>query len=287
MIVNDDPLQLRIGATILGREGFKVFSCPSAEEGLRLLSELSAVNVIVTDLYMPGIDGWRFCRLLRSAAFRQFNRIPILVVSAIFSGADAEELTVQLGADGFLAAPYEPATLCRAVRGLLVDTKPVSSKTVLLVEPDVGLAQELTALFTAAGYRVAQAADGAQALSRFNQEPSQIVLLDGDYTEVMAPGLIETIKQPGTATVVIVMTSANSADLAMDLLRKGADNQMEKPRCAKSSCRYARAWCANERCCASKSSCKSAPSGCATARSAIAACSKTPAMASPPTRSTG
>jgi len=228
MIVNDDPLQLRIGATILGREGFKVFSCPSAEEGLRLLSELSAVNVIVTDLYMPGIDGWRFCRLLRSAAFRQFNRIPILVVSAIFSGDDAEELTVQLGADGFLAAPYEPATLCRAVRGLLVDTKPVSSKTVLLVEPDVGLAQELTALFTAAGYRVAQAADGAQALSRFNQEPSQIVLLDGDYTEVMAPGLIETIKQPGTATVVIVMTSANSADLAMDLLRKGADNQMGK-----------------------------------------------------------
>ena len=228
LIVNDDPLQLRIAATILRRDGFIVLSCPSAEEALRRLSEPSAVNVIVTDLYMPGIDGWRFCRLLRSAAFAQFNRIPILVVSAIFSGADAEELTVQLGADGFLAAPYEPATLCRAVRGLLVDTKPVSSKTVLLVEPDAGLAQELTAIFAAAGYRVAQAADGAQALFRFNQEPSQIVVLDGDYAEVMPPGLIETIKRPGTATVVIVMTSVNSADLAMDLLRKGADNQMQK-----------------------------------------------------------
>jgi PAS domain S-box-containing protein len=228
LIVNDDPLQLRIATTVLRRDGCIVLSCPSAEEALRLLSEPGAVDAIVTDLYMPGIDGWRFCRLLRSAAFAQFNRIPILVVSAIFSGADAEELTVQLGADGFLAAPYEPATLCRAVRGLLVDTKPVSAKTVLLVGPDAGLAQELAAIFLAAGYRVAQAADGAQALSRFNQGPSQIVLLDGDYAEVMAPGMIETIKQPGTATVVIVMTSANSADLAMALLRKGADNLMQK-----------------------------------------------------------
>ena len=70
--------------------------------------------------------------------------------------------------------------------------------------------------------------DGFKVLSRFSQEPSQIVLLDGDCAEVMAPGLIEMIKQPGTATVVIVMTAANSADLAMDLLRKGADNQMQK-----------------------------------------------------------
>ena len=228
LIVNDDPLQLRIAATILRRDGFIVLSCPSAEEALRLLSEPSVVNAIVTDLYMPGIDGWRFCRLLRSAAFAQFNRVPILVVSAIFSGADAEELTVQLGADGFLAAPYEPTTLCRAVRGLLVDAKPVSSKTVLLVEPDAGLAQELAAIFAAAGYRVAHAADGAEALSRFSHEPSQIVVLDGDHAEVMAPGLIETIKQPGTPTVVIVMTSVNSADLAIDLLRKGADNQLQK-----------------------------------------------------------
>ena len=228
LIVNDDPLQLRIAATILRRDGFIVLSCPSAEEALRLLSEPSVVNAIVTDLYMPGIDGWRFCRLLRSAAFAQFNRIPILVVSAIFSGADAEELTVQLGADGFLAAPYEPATLCRAVRGLLVDSKPISSKTVLLVEPDAAFAEDLAAIFASEGYRVAHATDGAQALSRFSHEPSQIVVLDGDHAEVMTPGLIETIKQPGTPTVVIVMTSVNSADLAMDLLRKGADNQLQK-----------------------------------------------------------
>jgi CheY-like chemotaxis protein len=65
LIVNDDPLQLRIATTVLRRDGCIVLSCPSDEEALRLLSEPGAVDATVTDLYMPGIDGWRFCRLLR------------------------------------------------------------------------------------------------------------------------------------------------------------------------------------------------------------------------------
>lgn len=229
LIVNDDPQQLRIGARVLERDGFAVLSCPGAEEALRLLSEHGAVDVIVTDLYMPGIDGWRFCRLLRSAAFARFKAIPILVVSAIFSGSDAEELTAQLGADGFLAAPYEPAKLCRVVRGLIGKSKPVKSSTVLIVEPDSSFAQELCAIFESNGYGATQAPNGKEALSIFRQEPRQIVVLDYDYAEVMTERLIATIKEPGTATVVMVITSDNSADLAVDLIRKGADNYIHKP----------------------------------------------------------
>src|SRR5258706_361396 len=123
LVVNDDPSQLRITSKALSCDGFEVLPCADAEQALRLLGEGGAVDVVVTDLYMPGIDGWRLCRLLRSAAFARFNTIPILVVSAIFSGSDAEDLTVQLGADGFLAAPYEPAKLCRVVRNLIGDLK--------------------------------------------------------------------------------------------------------------------------------------------------------------------
>ena len=229
LIVNDDPDQLRIGARILEHDGFTVLSCPGAEEALLLLSKHGAVNVIVTDLYMPGIDGWRFCRLLRSAAFAQFKEIPILVVSAIFSGSDAEELTVQLGADGFLAAPYEPAMLCRVVRGLIANSEPVKSNTVLIVEPEPCFAQQLTAIFASKGYGVTQVEDGKQALSVYRQEPRQIVVLDYDYPEVLTKRLIDTIKEPGTATVVMVVTSDSSADLAVDLIRKGADNYIHKP----------------------------------------------------------
>ena len=229
LVVNDDASQLRLAAGILERDGFEVIGCLGAEDGLASLKQRGSVDVIVTDLYMPRIDGWRFCRLLRSSAYEKFNSIPILVVSAIFSGSDTEELTVQLGADGFLAAPYEPAMLCRVVRGLIANSEPVKSNTVLIVEPEPRLAQQLAAIFESKGYGVTLAVDGKQALSVYRQEPRQIVVLDYDYPEVLTQRLIDTIKEPGTATVVMVITSDNSADLAVDLIRKGADNYIHKP----------------------------------------------------------
>ena len=78
LVVNDDPFQLRLTTSILTRDGYEVLSCLDAEEGLTQLSQRGA-DVIITDLYMPGIDGWRLCRLLRSSAYKAFNTIPILV----------------------------------------------------------------------------------------------------------------------------------------------------------------------------------------------------------------
>jgi two-component system cell cycle sensor histidine kinase/response regulator CckA len=160
LVVNDDPAQLHIASTILSHDGIEVISCASAEQALDALVEGVAVDVIVTDLYMPRIDGWRLCRMLRSSAYREFNRIPILVLSATFSGADAEAITAQLGADAFLSSPYEPRVLRQLVRGLLGNTKPKTLTHVLIVEPDPFEAGLLIDTSKASGYAVTHAADG-------------------------------------------------------------------------------------------------------------------------------
>ena len=66
IVVNDDPVQLRLASTLLQKDGIKVFSCRSVEEALPALNSCEKIDIVVTDLHMPGIDGWRFCRLLRS-----------------------------------------------------------------------------------------------------------------------------------------------------------------------------------------------------------------------------
>lgn len=147
LVINDDPAQLHIASTILGHDGFEVISCSGAEQALDVLAEGVAVDVIVTDLYMPRIDGWRLCRLLRSEAYREFNRIPILVLSATFSGADAEEITAQLGADAFLSSPYESRVLRTMVRDLLSNTRPKTLTHVLIVEPNPVEAQLLASRY--------------------------------------------------------------------------------------------------------------------------------------------
>ena len=229
LIVNDDPVQLRVAAAILARDGLTTISCLGAEEALRMLAQRGPVDIIVTDLYMPGIDGWRFCRLLRSAAYEQFNAIPILVVSATFSGVDAEELTVQIGADAFLSAPYKPARLCRVVRELLQHNKPIVVTNVLIVEPDAAEAGQLARVFRDHGYAVHHAASGEDALERFCGVRPQLVVIDYDHADPSTDRLIETMKEPAAACVVMVTTSDHSPELALNLIRRGADNYVHKP----------------------------------------------------------
>ncbi len=66
VVVNDDPTQLAIFSGLLKKEGLNVQFFMSAEEAIRQMSAKSPPHLIVSDIYMPGIDGWRFCRLLRS-----------------------------------------------------------------------------------------------------------------------------------------------------------------------------------------------------------------------------
>lgn len=228
-VVNDDPSQLRLAASILARDGYEVLACLSAEEALRRLSQRGRADVIITDLYMPGIDGWRLCRLLRSSAYKAFNAIPILVVSATFSGADAEELTAQLGADGFLSAPYEARVLRQMVRDLLGNGKPKSPTHVLVVEPDPAEAEVLMNTFSSQGYAAARAADGAEAERRLRASRPQLVILNYDLPDMSGSRLLRAIKEPAATTVTIVLTTDTSAERVAELLRLGADNYAPKP----------------------------------------------------------
>ena len=58
LVINDDPSQLHLMVGLLEKDGLQVVRCQSAEEALAILDECETVDVIITDLHMPGIDGW-------------------------------------------------------------------------------------------------------------------------------------------------------------------------------------------------------------------------------------
>ena len=66
VLVNDDPTQLHILAKLLGKAGIEARAYSGVEAALAAMDPANPPDLVVTDLYMPGIDGWRFCRLLRS-----------------------------------------------------------------------------------------------------------------------------------------------------------------------------------------------------------------------------
>jgi signal transduction histidine kinase len=229
LVVNDDPVQLSLTSSILQKDGLQVFSCRSVEEALPYLTPRSRINVIVTDLHMPGIDGWQFCRLLRSPEYPDLNRVPILIISATFSGIDAEQVTADLGANAFLASPYKASVLQTTVRHLLQGDKPPAALQVLIVEDSLTQATQLSQAFAQHGYVVHSAPTGALALELLQQHAPEVVILDYYLPDMTGDQLLSNIKHPGSQAIAVIITSDASPENATYCIRRGADGYVRKP----------------------------------------------------------
>jgi len=229
LIVNDDPSQLRLIGAVLEKAGLRTRACSGAEEALNALTEDPAVDLVVTDLHMPGIDGWRFCQLLRSPHFAPFNDVPILVVSATFSGRDAEQLSLDLGASAFLAAPFAPSALQEYARALLSGRRPEPAPHVLIAHPERAEAERLRAAFLRAGYTADCAATGAEALATWRALHPEVAVIDEALPDRSAAEVVAAMKTPGSRTVAFAITSDSTQREGLSLARHGADGTVRGP----------------------------------------------------------
>ncbi|NOQ86529.1 MAG: response regulator [Deltaproteobacteria bacterium] len=229
LIVNDDPVQLRILAKHLEKSGKEAITCAEGEEALRKLREIESVDMIITDLYMPGIDGWKLCRLLRSIEFSDFNKIPILVMSATFSGSDAEEITRELGANGFISVPYNPEILRSTIENILLGKVEQRELRVLVVEDSESLRGTICEGLREYGYSVFEASNGNQAYSLFEEVNPEVVILDYHLPEHDGAELLTAFKLPQSQAAVLVTTGDANPELAMKVTKMGADAFVRKP----------------------------------------------------------
>jgi PAS domain S-box-containing protein len=229
LIVDDDPVQLQLLKKSMEKIGTKVIACKRGDEALRKLREIQSVDLIVTDLYMPGIDGWKLCRLLRSLEFAEFNKIPILVMSATFSGSDAEEITRELGANGFLSVPYNPEDLRTSVNNLLSGRSDKRRSRILIVEDDEALRETISEGFKEYGSLVFEACDGKEARRVFDEVRPEIVILDYHLPDDDGSELIEAFKQPQSQVAILAITGDPDPDLAVKVTQMGADAFVHKP----------------------------------------------------------
>ena len=111
LLVDDDPMQLRIREAVLHRGGFQVAVATSAESALALLRGTpNAFSVIVTDHVLPGASGAEFVRMLRDAD----PVIPVVVVTGL---AEAQSEYAGLGVY-FREKPFDAPELIALVKSI-------------------------------------------------------------------------------------------------------------------------------------------------------------------------
>ena len=112
LIVDDDVQIQRLTKTLLFDYGFLV---TVAGNGREMRAALNAwhVDLVVLDVLMPGQDGFALCKELRS-----HSEVPIILLTALRDDAD-RIVGLELGADDYLAKPFNPRELVARIRTIL------------------------------------------------------------------------------------------------------------------------------------------------------------------------
>lgn len=153
LIVNDDHQVLELIEAILVNTGFSVRTAASVSGAMKALSETGPPDLIITDIHMPDIDGWSFCRLLRMPEYHEFNEVPVLMVSATFLTDEIRRISLENGAGDHLAAPFSAGELIDKVNGLITGKPGPEPIDILIVDPDEARRDGLARTFGKRGFQ--------------------------------------------------------------------------------------------------------------------------------------
>lgn len=117
LVIDDDPVLTKMVESRLKRASFKVLVFNEAAEGLQSVEEFEP-DCIVLDVMMPIINGYNFCRLLKTEFSEKVKKIPVIFLTSRDDPQDVE-IGLEMGADAYLTKPVDPDELLASIHQLL------------------------------------------------------------------------------------------------------------------------------------------------------------------------
>ncbi len=123
LLVEDNEKLNKAYKVVLEKQQFSVFSAFDGQEALDILED-THVDIIITDVMMPNMDGYEFVSLLRQADYDQ----PILMITAKDQYEDKEK-GFSLGVDDYMTKPIDVNEMILRVKAILkrmqIETEPI------------------------------------------------------------------------------------------------------------------------------------------------------------------
>jgi DNA-binding response OmpR family regulator len=124
LLVDDDARLGALVAEYLGKHEVDVTVAGDGERGLAALRR-GRFDVVLLDVMLPGIDGLEVCRRIRAAG--DVAAVPIVMLTA--KGDDVDRIVgLELGADDYLAKPFNPRELLARIRAVLRRASPAAAR---------------------------------------------------------------------------------------------------------------------------------------------------------------
>jgi len=208
LIVDDLPANLLLMRDILSGEGYRVIEARDGDEALALVAS-DAPDLVLSDVRMPNLNGFDFCRALRAQAATRL--MPIVLMTGLTESQDRLR-AIEAGANDFVTKPIDQAELRARVRSLmevkritddLDSAEAVLRSLALMIEArdayTEGHCQRLAVYATQLGRRLQLSEEELQALGRggFFHDIGKMALPDAILLKpgALTPDEFERVKE--------------------------------------------------------------------------------------------
>ncbi|MDX9787452.1 MAG: response regulator [Desulfobacterales bacterium] len=239
LFVDDDMNLLQANQRRL-RKTFQVDIAGSGPEGLNVISDKGPYAVIISDLVMPGMDGFEFLEQARQAAPQS-----VFIMLTGHANLDASINALNKGyIFRFLTKPCKIHVLEKAIQAgleqyhknnqLLKSNQNIPDqrfrKKVLVVDNDPEVLSVLSAALHATGqFEVLTAENGQVALTILNLLKIDIILADKDMPEMNGIDLLAAVHENFSEVEGFLMTWQSAAEMHQEIKAVGAAGCFEKP----------------------------------------------------------
>jgi len=116
MIVDDSEMARNFHSYILQSEGFEIITAIDGADALEKMYQQDKVDLVITDINMPNMDGYAFIRRVREDSL--FEELPIVIISTEDEAQDKQK-GFDAGANVYIVKPTEPEELTENIRLLV------------------------------------------------------------------------------------------------------------------------------------------------------------------------
>jgi CheY-like chemotaxis protein len=222
IVVDDEPVTRRLMGTVLRKHNFEVIELGSGKDALDFLQGHGPVDLIVSDVLMPEMDGFDMLRFVR--ADERFKKVPVVLATSL---NDPESVLkgIELGAQDYVTKPVSPSVLVAKVKRILSPEKP----RILIVECETATRAAIVQIVERVGYAALDAMNGEEALSMLKSNRVVAVVSDCRLSGMTGIELLKTLKLNYPNLPVVLMTGSSESFGARQIMLAGADGFITKP----------------------------------------------------------